>query len=143
MRIYILNIWNALDLGAMTSYHTTELGANQQLAAFVCEKWDLESMRGSSPSGNIDRDIEDFFYVMAEGYSFALEEKIVQGPEVAEEEPLGPDEVLLGPPELTATVSALTDARHSYRSTEMVANLLKLDMEATKELFEQVIEKLK
>jgi hypothetical protein len=58
-------------------------------------------------SGDQDVDIANFFFVWEDGYQYKIEEKEIQGLTMAEEPPLGPDEVLLTPDEVAAVIGAL------------------------------------
>ena len=111
MSVWHLRVWNAGDVDGdvVSSLHTTQEGAMGHLAHWVHEHWDNELMEGV-PSGDIPADITGFFTVMADEYGYIATEKYIYGPKVAEEAPLGPDEIILTPEEVTACVVSLQSA---------------------------------
>lgn len=141
MKVHALTIWSAADCNSTLSLHTTQHGAKIHLAAFVREMWD-EGLMDYELSKSDANNIADFFIAMEEDFQYEIQEKTVLGPEVAEVLPLGPDEVLLSPAEVQATIFALRSTKNRADSMRLSANLLKLGIESTSGLFRRVIEKL-
>ena len=109
MEVCALTIHYYDDGTSIFGLHTTRAGAKQELAEWVYERWDEDTMENRT-TGNPDTDIDYFFEFWCDSYGYEIEERMVHGPEVAEEVPLGPDEVVLTPEEVAVVIGSLQNA---------------------------------
>lgn len=140
MKVHTLTIWNNADGQGLTSLHTTEQGAKQRLANFAYRHWNHERL--VAPSGDLDEDIISFFDEMDDQYYYDLEEKTVYGPEVAEEELPAPDEIVLDPSEVMATILTLEYTKDSLHHLATLADTLGIPRQTAKVLVRDVVAKL-
>ncbi len=121
MKVAILTIWKSEDASSTISLHTTPQGAFRDLVCWVEDMWYTAFMGQDIGSFQHDNDRVDYFFdVRGKAYQYEIKEKEVYGPAVAEEPgempKLGPDEVLLNPREVKATIYALEHARYAEMS---------------------------
>ena len=117
MKVHTLTIHDYADRGGHTSLHTTRMGAFQDLVEWVRGVWDPEIMDRGMDSFESNGDmVGHFFDFMEDDYGYNMAEKDILGPEVAEEGPLGPDEITLYPLEVEATIYALENVLYAEMS---------------------------
>ncbi len=108
MTVTTLTIRDIVNASSTSSLHTTNKGAYQELVNWVEGMWDDAGMGRdiSTFQSNVDR-VAYFFHIRKEDYQYDMERKEIYGPTVAEERPPDPNEVLLDPEEVQATILAI------------------------------------
>jgi hypothetical protein len=97
---------------ATRSLHTTREGAYQAVVCFVEDYWDPEIIDHDIEEFGCNEDMVDYFFdSLEDDYQYEIAEEEVHGPEVAEEAPLGLDEVILSPQEVAACIVGLKSTK--------------------------------
>ena len=113
MNAHVLSIWSSHDADRTYSLYASRAGAEEALGLWVGENWDSEMLDAHYDDFDTHSDAVAFFFdTLEDDYTYSIQEECIHGTYADENHPalgpaLGPDEVLLGPQEVKATIHAL------------------------------------